>query len=138
MIPSNTPPNGDFVRYVERLSGAPVAAGSKEDLRVPQPNPAGMPLSTNAGLLTGEVSTKLVTGQSLVHHIKWLASAFVIIQVIGIFIPVVSFLFFPILLAYVVWAIFKAKRLNSKSLATKLYLPQYSHWEINLFVRVLS
>jgi hypothetical protein len=34
--PSDTPPDGDFASYVERLTGANAAAGAREDLLKPQ------------------------------------------------------------------------------------------------------
>ena len=100
MQPSNTPPDGDFVRYVERLTAAQAAArdGAAAGALVAIP---GLP-SVKAGL------------PSLAHipflrHVKWAVGLWIATQILARFVPGAGFLFIPLLAVYAAWVIYRLK-----------------------------
>jgi len=131
--PSDTPSNGDFVRYVERLtaSNAAVALGKHDNMLEPRkktilpdspvaPRPAGVP---------APVLTQPFRGFVFWSHVKWLVALWVATQLLTNFVPWAGFLFLPAVLAYAAWVIFKARRHSSGDLAHRVreLLAQAAH-----------
>ncbi|WP_431097117.1 hypothetical protein [Polaromonas aquatica] len=124
--PSDTPPDGDFASYVERLTGANAAPGAREDLLGPQSqkSAAVQPSSSRFSASSGTPSLKLdvapMAGMSLLTHIKWVVGLWIVTQALARFVPGTGFLFFPALLAYAAWVIFKVNRSSSGALVRRL------------------
>ena len=115
--PSDTPSNGDFVRYVERLtaSNAAVALGKRDNMLEPgkktmPPESLVVPRPTGA---PAPVLTQPFRGFVFWSHVKWLVALWIGTQLLTNFVPWAGFLFLPALLAYAAWVIFKAKRHSS-------------------------
>jgi hypothetical protein len=101
MQPSNTPPDGDFVRYVERLTaaqavtrdapaaGAPKAISGLPPVRAGQQSPAAR--------------------IPFVRHVKWAAGLWVATQILARFVPGGGFLFTPLLAVYAAWVMYRQK-----------------------------
>lgn len=104
--PSDTPPDGDFVAYVERLTAGQAAPGARQDLFAPKKGaPAaspGQPL-VKAGL-------ERVTRIPFLRHVKWVVGLWIAAQLLARFVPGASFLFIPMLALYAAWAIFTDRR----------------------------
>ncbi len=116
--PSDTPPDGDFVRYVERLSASNAAAvtGPRDDKREPGKVRTMQPESpVPAGALTQHFA-----GIAVWSHVKWLVALWLGVQLLGSLIPWAGFLFFPALLAYVSWVILKTNRESSGALIQRV------------------
>ena len=79
MQPSNTPPDGDFVRYVERLTAAQAVARDGV-ARIP-----------------------------FLRHVKWAVGLWVGTQILARFVPGAGFLFIPLLAVYAAWAIYNLR-----------------------------
>ena len=131
--PSNTPSDGDFVRYVERLtaSNAAVALGKRDNMLESRkktmppelhvvPRPAGVPAL---------VLTQPFRGFVFWSHVKWLVALWVATQLLANFVPWAGFLFLPAVLVYAAWVIFKAKRHSSRGLVHRVreLLAQAAH-----------
>lgn len=125
--PSDTPPDGDFASYVERLTGANATAGAREDLLKPQGpkdvSASSQPpsrFSASSGTPSVKATAAPVAGMSILTHIKWVVGLWIGTQALAAFVPGAGFLFLPALLAYAVWVIFTVNRNSSGALVQRL------------------
>ena len=114
MHASNTPPDGDFVRYVERLTGSTAVPAVREDLFMPRE--AG-PDSTSFAANSGQPSISAALeaqaplhGMSFWTHVKWVVALWIATQALAKLVPAASQLFIPALMVYAVWVIFRVSR----------------------------
>lgn len=119
MHPSDTPPNGDFVRYVEQLtaSNAATVANGREDMPR-QPQVARTVTIADASPARDSLSD--VAGMSWLTHVKWLVVLWMGTQLLGSLVSWAGFVFVPALLAYVAWAVYKINRQSSGALIVRL------------------
>lgn len=125
--PSDTPPDGDFASYVERLTGANASAGAREDLLKPQgakgaaaqSSPPSR-FSASSGTPSVKPASAPVAGISLLTHVKWVVGLWIATQALSRLVPGAGFLFLPALLAYAAWVIFKVNRNSSGALVHRL------------------
>jgi hypothetical protein len=96
--PSDTPPDGDFASYVERLTGANAAAGAREDLFKPQASKdvaSSIQPPSRFAASSGTPSVKAVAaplaGISLLTHIKWVVGLWIATQALAKFVPGAGF-----------------------------------------------
>lgn len=122
---SDTPPDGDFVRYVEHLTATNAAAALGE--RAGRLAPAKVqtvqhrsPVAASRPAVPASVATQPFANIDVWGHVKWLAALWVGIQLLASFVPGAGFLFFPALLAYVSWVILKANRDSSGALMHRI------------------
>ena len=132
--PSDTPSDGDFVRYVEHLtaSNAAVALGKRDNMLEPKKvktMPLESPVLPRHTGVPAPVLTRPFPGFVFWSHVKWLVALWVGTQLLANFVPWAGFLILPAVLAYAAWAIFKAKRDSSGGLVHRLreLLAQAAH-----------
>jgi hypothetical protein len=120
-LPSNTPPDGDFVSYVERLTNAHAPAGVREDQPKPQEKMSfRTPSPASTATPPAKPATIAATGAAFLTHVKWVVILWIATQVLSEVVPGAGFLFLPALLAYGAWAIFQANRHSSGALVQRL------------------
>ena len=100
MQPSNTPPDGDFVRYLERLTAAQAVARE-------QPA-AGAPMAV-PGLPSGKAGQQPVAHIPFLRHVKWAVGLWIATQILARFVPGAGFLFIPLLAVYAAWVIYSLR-----------------------------
>ena len=131
--PSNTPSDGDFVRYVERLtaSNAAVALGKRDNMLESRKKygPLELTVVPRRMGVPALVSTQPFQGFVFWSHVKWLVALWVATQLLANFVPWAGFLFLPAVLVYAAWVIFKAKRHSSGGLVHRVreLLAQAAH-----------
>lgn len=118
-LPSNTPPDGDFVAYVERLThaNAHASAEAREDRLKPQEKAA--PRAPSPANIAAP-SAKPVPIAAFATHVKWVVILWIATQVLSEVVPGTGFLFLPALLVYGAWAVFQANRRSSGALLQRL------------------
>ncbi len=110
---SNTPPDGDFVRYVERLTqqGAKLPSGSHpaqaepvEDMRQPTQRPVHqIKAASEAAELSRQEIAAAFRGIRFTRHLPWLFGAWLISQVAARAVPGAGWLMVPVLFFYATW-----------------------------------
>ena len=100
MPPSNTPPDGDFVRYLERLTAAQAVARDTPAAGVPVAIP---------GLTSAKAGLESVANIPFMRHVKWAVGLWVATQILARFVPGAGFLFIPLLAAYAAWVIYRLR-----------------------------
>lgn len=118
-LPSNTPPDGDFVSYVERLTNANAAAGDRENLlKSSRDNPPQARPSAGLSLPPAKPAAK--AGVPFFTHVKWVVALWIASQALSRVMPGAGFLFLPALLAYGAWVFIKINRNSSGALVQRL------------------
>ena len=120
MIPSNTPPDGDFVRYVERLTSTKVDPLVRQFMLTPAAGDGATPIDvTNPAASNAPADKAILESLSetpFLTHVKWVVGAWIATQFLARLIPGLGFLFIPALLAYAGWVLFKVNRDTSGAL----------------------
>lgn len=111
--PSDTPPDGDFAAYVERLTGHKAGIAMREDLFTPKDGAsATTSFAASSGLPSGKAGLEPLKQIPFLRHVKWIVLLWVAAQLLAKFVPGISFLFIPALVLYIAWVIFTVKRKN--------------------------
>jgi hypothetical protein len=122
-LPSDTPPDGDFVRYVEKLAAASEAAVFKKQAmtgaqaRRGQTPPVARPPRREA---TQSPTAAQPAGPSLWTVGKWVLMAWVALQLLSVLFPRVGMFSVPLLLAFAAWAIYRFKKSSPGLLTGRL------------------
>ena len=128
MRPSDTPPDGDFAAYIERLTARNAAAVARdhkdglEPLHADRSAPSSLPapVLNPIGTRAAAAASQLIAGVPLLTHLKRLVVAWVVTQLLAMVVPWAGFLFVPVLLVYVGWLIFNLNRESSGALINRV------------------
>ena len=109
--PSNTPPDGDFVAYVERLTGPKAGVDMREELfGAKSGTSVPTPFAASSGVPSLKAGLKPFNQIPFLKHVKWIFLLGIALQVLSRFVPGTGFLFIPVLALYAAWVIFTLKR----------------------------
>jgi hypothetical protein len=119
---SNTPPEGDFVRYVERLTSSRLGAPVHQRMLAPgKPALENSALSAAAGSMQpAGALTHMLKEIPFKTHLQRVAGLWVASQVLAHFLPGAGFLFIPALIAYAAWVLFGINRHTFGALLKKM------------------
>ena len=111
MHASNTPPDGDFARYVEGLAGTKALPAVREDLFMPKDGgPVSASFAASSGQPSANTAPPALRGMSFFTHVKWVVALWIATQAFAKMVPAASLLFIPALLVYAVWVILRVSR----------------------------
>lgn len=130
-LPSDTPPDGDFARYIEQLTakssahalGKPgVPAVSHGQYREgSSPLAAERARSAERGKQTARVeSPRPAAGVSLWAVGKWVVIAWVALEVLSAVFPRAGMLVLPLLMVFAAWAFYRFKKYSPELLKARL------------------
>lgn len=123
---SDTPANGDFAAYVERLTSPKTGTAMRENLFAPK---EGASATTSFAASSGLPSVKTALEPSalaplkkipFLRHVKWLVVVWIATQLLAKFVHGIAFLFISALLLYAAWVIFTVKGKNQGDLFKNL------------------
>lgn len=104
MQPSNTPPDGDFVRYLERLTAMQAVPGAQPKGFMPKDAVPAV------GLMSMKAGLESMTQIPLLRHVKWAIGLWIATQILARFVPGAGFLVIPLLAAYAAGVIYTLNR----------------------------
>ena len=111
MMPSsNTPPHGDFVSYLERLTAVKVPPEPKAMLRASGPVvKADAPGFAGDGFGPFKVGLGPLTKVAFMRHVRWVVGIWAAVKVLAWLVPGARYLLVPLLVLYAAWVMFSLK-----------------------------
>ncbi|WP_372826872.1 hypothetical protein [Polaromonas sp.] len=130
-VSSDTPPGGDFARYIEQLNAIAAAAALAREASPPSPNgrfhAAGVADEARAASDKGAerpamkaAASQPLSGASLWTIARWMVIPWLGLQLASRWVPQLSWLVGPVGLAFLIWLVYRLQKAPRGALLQQL------------------
>ncbi|MBA3594831.1 MAG: hypothetical protein H0W47_13700 [Polaromonas sp.] len=108
----DTPPDGDFARYVEQLSARSAATAQARETAAVVPT-GKLELKAVEGAPPSPEPAGVISGLSVWSIVRWALLAWIALQILDVFFPGMGMLSLPLFLGAAGWAVYRLKQGSS-------------------------